>query len=178
MQPDTFGTTRTPELPAALRAVVAAARRRATRAGDGEVDTGHLLHSLLESDPDALAAAAPRPEQTARLMGYLVQRSIGFGRPWRAVAESRCPTRSTGGPAVPPLAARGAVGPRWSAAAAAALERAVRRAADGPGGLPLLAALAADPASRSGQILCSVGIDPAVVRARCESVRRAVRAGT
>jgi sirohydrochlorin ferrochelatase len=62
--------------------------------------------------------------------------------------------------------------PRWSAAAAAALERAAARSGDRPGALALLAELAADPDSRAAQILRSAGVDPIVVRARCAQVRR------
>ncbi|WP_377272616.1 Clp protease N-terminal domain-containing protein [Peterkaempfera sp. SMS 1(5)a] len=165
MQPDFICTTPAPELPTALRSVVAAARRRAARAGDEEVDTGHLLHSLLESDPEALAAAAPLPHQAARLMGYLVQRSIGFGREWRGTAEQRTPGR---GPADGRPERDPAAQPLCNAAAAAALERAA-----GPAGaLPLLAALAADPDSRAVQILLAAGIDPIAVRARCAGARR------
>lgn len=163
MQPDSFRTTPAPDLSPALRSVAAAARRRAARAGDEEADTGHLLHSLLESDPEALAAAAPLPQQAARLMGYLVQRSIGFGREWQGRAEQRGAVRGSGGQPVAPL-----VQPGYSGAAAAALER----AAGLSGGLPLLAALAADPDSRAVQILRSAGIDPIAVRARSTAVRR------
>jgi len=42
-------------LSAELAAVVAGARRRALRDGDRQIDTAHLLHSLLESDPEARA---------------------------------------------------------------------------------------------------------------------------
>jgi pyruvate/2-oxoglutarate dehydrogenase complex dihydrolipoamide acyltransferase (E2) component len=163
-----------PALPAALRSAAAAARRRAVRAGDGEIDTGHLLHSLLESDPVALAAAAPQPRQVARLMGYLVQRSIGFGRGWRATAEHRAPS-SAGGrvtqppPPLPCPAAAG--GPPWSLAAIAALERAAADCVGRHNGMSLLAELAAESDSRAAQILRAAGIDPAVVRARCAQGR-------
>jgi hypothetical protein len=56
-----------------LAAVISGARRRAVRDGDREIDTAHLLHSLLERDPDAYAVFGDGP-QIARLLGYLVQR--------------------------------------------------------------------------------------------------------
>ncbi|AXI81114.1 peptidase [Peterkaempfera bronchialis] len=151
--------------------MAAAARRRAARAGDAEVDTGHLLHSVLESDPEALAAAAPQQRQAARLMGYLVQRSIGFGRDWRATAESRPPVRAANDrPGAVGRLFPSAARPRWSCAAAAALERVADRPVGLPVGLSLLAALAAEPGCRAAQILRSAGIDPAQVQARCAVV--------
>ncbi|MYQ49303.1 peptidase, partial [Streptomyces sp. SID4985] len=66
--------------------VIAGARRRAVRDGDRQIDTAHLLHSLLESDPEARAAVGT-PTQLARLLGYLVQRSIGYGLRWQGGAE-------------------------------------------------------------------------------------------
>lgn len=59
-----------------LASVVAGARRRAVRGGDRQIDTAHLLHSLVESGPDA-RAAFDDGRQVARVLGYLVQRSIG-----------------------------------------------------------------------------------------------------
>ncbi|MFE4515464.1 Clp protease N-terminal domain-containing protein, partial [Kitasatospora sp. NPDC056783] len=44
------------DAPPLLATVVAAARRRALRDGDRQVDTAHLLHALVESDPEARAA--------------------------------------------------------------------------------------------------------------------------
>jgi len=160
--------------------IAAAARRRAARTGDAEVDTGHLLHSLLEADPEALAAVAPQPAQAARLMGYLAQRSIGFGRRWQgsaelgeagtgAVAAVRDDRRE--GPAdaeaQEPEGWAGPVG--WSRAAVMALHRArvgaaIRGAANGePDDLELLAELAADPTSRAAQILSATGINPSTL---------------
>ncbi|MFF4650659.1 Clp protease N-terminal domain-containing protein [Streptomyces sp. NPDC001380] len=181
MQPELLRTTPLPATPAVLGAVAAAARRRAARAGDEAVDTGHLLHSLLESDAAALDAAAPLPRQAVRLMGYLVQRSIGFGRGWRATAEQPGADADAGaeGGAVPDTA--GAEAPRsapdrpgLSGAAAAALEEAAARPEALPVGHRLLAALLADPDSRAAQILRSSGIDPVAVRARCAGVRQTV----
>lgn len=69
-----------------LAAVLAAARRRAVRDGDRQTDTAHLLHTLLESDPEVRAAVGGGP-RIARLLGYLVQRSIGYGLRWQSTVE-------------------------------------------------------------------------------------------
>ena len=69
-----------------LASVVAGARRRAVRDGDRQIDTAHLLHSLLESDPEVRAVFGEGP-QIARLLGYLVQRSIGYGLRWQSTVE-------------------------------------------------------------------------------------------
>ncbi|MET9433045.1 Clp protease N-terminal domain-containing protein [Streptomyces sp. NPDC006551] len=73
-------------LTAELAAVVAGARRRALRDGDRQIDTAHLLHSLIESDPE-VGAAFEDASQRARLLGYLVQRSIGYGLRWQGSVE-------------------------------------------------------------------------------------------
>ncbi|MFD3944707.1 peptidase, partial [Streptomyces sp. NPDC058579] len=74
-------------LTAELATVVASARRRALRDGDRQIDTAHLLHSLIESDPEVGAAFDGGPPQLARVLGYLVQRSIGYGLRWRGSVE-------------------------------------------------------------------------------------------
>ncbi|MFD0392878.1 peptidase [Streptomyces nogalater] len=66
--------------------MVAGARRRAVRDGDRQTDTAHLLHALLEHDPQARAAVG-EPRRLARLLGYLVQRSIGYGLRWQTGVE-------------------------------------------------------------------------------------------
>jgi hypothetical protein len=74
-----------------LLSVVSSARRRASRDGDRQIDTAHLLHSLLESDPrarEALAAgSADGSARVARVLAYLVQRTIGYGMQWRGTVE-------------------------------------------------------------------------------------------
>lgn len=129
---------------AGLAAAVAGARRRAARDGDREIDTAHLLHSLVESDPDVRAAVGGVP-RVARLLGYLAQRGIGYGLRWRRSVEDSapppvapvvaCSPDSSRSPAVPtappgPGAAGGAGGalPGWSPAATAALAAASARA--------------------------------------------------
>lgn len=135
----------------AMAAVVTGARRRAVRDGDRHIDTAHLLHSLVESDP-AVREVFDGGPQLARVLGYLVQRSIGYGLRWQGTRED-----SGGFPAV-----RVPSGDGWSATAAAALDRAGRGAllrgelhADG---LDLLAALVADPRSRAVEVLERAGV--------------------
>ncbi|MFF9002909.1 Clp protease N-terminal domain-containing protein [Streptomyces achromogenes] len=166
-------------LDAELAAVVAGARRRAVRDGDRQTDTAHLLHALLEHDPEARAAVG-EPRRLARLLGYLVQRSIGYGLRWRTGVEDSgalpLVAAAAGRPEQPPADAMGrdagaagrvtdAMGRdagRWSPAAAAALvdarTRARRRNAHRVAGTDLLAALAADPGSRAVEVLQRAGI--------------------
>ncbi|MBC3841684.1 peptidase [Streptacidiphilus sp. 4-A2] len=148
--------------------MAAGARRRALRAGDTEVDTGHLLHALLESDHRALDLTAPRAAQSTRLLGYLAQRSIGFGREWRSgegAGSHRAQDRDR---------------LRWSRSAGDALEQASRVALARTGreadALDLLAQLAADPSCRAVEILNGAGVDPAAVvaRVRAEVVARII----
>ncbi|MEU9342478.1 Clp protease N-terminal domain-containing protein [Streptomyces sp. NPDC048278] len=139
-------------------AVVAGARRRAVRDGDRQVDTAHLLHSLIESDPDVRAVIGDAP-QLARLLGYLVQRSIGYGLRWQGGIEDSG--------ALPALAhaerrAEGKGDGAWSPVAAAALEyarsRARRRGAAHCDGIDLLAGLVLDPESRAVEVLERAGV--------------------
>ncbi len=157
-----FAHREEPALVGTLAVVAARARRRALRAGDPEVDTGHLLHALLETDDSTLGVAAPLPMQATRLMGYLVQRSIGFGRLWRV------------GEGVADRERERSAGLAWSATAAGALGRAAR----GTGGsvLDLLRELATVADSRAAEILRGAGIDPSAVVQRC-STQGAERAG-
>lgn len=146
-------------LSAVMTAVVTGARRRAVRDGDRHVDTAHLLHSLVESDPEVREAFDGGP-QPARVLGYLVQRSIGYGLRWQGTQED-----SGAFPAV-----REPAGEGWSPSAAAAMDRAVRSAllrgeahADG---LDLLAALVADPRCRAVEVLERAGAEAEWLRAR------------
>ncbi|GAA3726376.1 Clp protease N-terminal domain-containing protein [Streptomyces tremellae] len=135
-----------------LSSVVSGARRRAHRDGDGQLDTAHLLHSLLESDPEVRAVVGDGG-QAARVLGYLVQRSIGYGLRWHGTVEDSG--------AVPRVTQAGRGG--WSPAAAAALEYALTRAAgDGARrarGVDLLAGLAADQECRAVEVLARAGVD-------------------
>lgn len=69
-----------------LAAVVSGACRRAVRDEDRQIDTAHLLHSLLESDPEVCAVLG-EDRRIARLLGYLVQRSIAYGLRWQSAVE-------------------------------------------------------------------------------------------
>ncbi|MGK5631566.1 Clp protease N-terminal domain-containing protein [Streptomyces sp. URMC 123] len=144
-------------------AVVSGARRRAVRDGDRQVDTAHLLHSLLELDGEARAAFDGGPRQIARLLGYLAQRAIGYGLRWRGAVENSG--------AVPVL--RTAAGIGWSPAAAGALERALRRpsarGAREVTGPDLLAALAADRGCRAVEVLQRAGVDVEALLARLDA---------
>ncbi|CAM5534474.1 MULTISPECIES: Clp protease N-terminal domain-containing protein [Streptomyces] len=133
-------------------AVLTGARRRALRDGDRQIDTAHLLHSLIESDPEVREAFDGGP-QLARVLGYLVQRSIGYGLRWQGSVED-----SGAVPVVRDPAADG-----WSPSALAAMGDAMYRAAsrgeDRARGLDLLAALAADAESRAVEVLARGGVD-------------------
>ncbi|MDK1348789.1 Clp protease N-terminal domain-containing protein [Streptomyces sp. 378] len=141
-----------------LASVVGGARRRAVRDGDRQIDTAHLLHSLLESDPDARAVIGEGP-QIARLLGYLVQRSIGYGLRWQSgVEDSGAVPLMTGTAGFSPLAA-------------ASMEYACVRGAErgGPArGIDLLAAIVVDPQARAVEVLERAGIDPREVHARLD----------
>ncbi|MGW5353058.1 Clp protease N-terminal domain-containing protein [Streptomyces sp. NPDC004031] len=140
-------------LTAEVRAVLADARRRAVRDGDTQADTAHLLHSLLEHDPHARAACDAPPGRSARVLGYLVQRSIGYGLRWRGSVEDsgEIPTLTL-------------TAPGWSPAAATALRGAAElarlRGRDEADGIDLLHALTADPDCRAADVLRAAGLDP------------------
>ncbi|WP_308288463.1 Clp protease N-terminal domain-containing protein [Streptomyces macrolidinus] len=146
-------------LTAALTAVVAGARRRALRDGDRQIDTAHLLHTLLESDPE-VRAVFDGP-QVARLLGYLVQRAIGYGLRWQSSVEDSG--------ALPVLCEPEG----WSPTAAIALEAACVRAERGghprTRGLDLLATIVTDPESRAVEVLVRAGVDVEALPARIEA---------
>ncbi|MER5474848.1 Clp protease N-terminal domain-containing protein [Streptomyces sp. NPDC002935] len=146
-------------LSAELASVVSGARRRALRDGDRQIDTAHLLHSLLESDPEVRAVFDGGP-QIARLLGYLVQRSIGYGLRWQSTVEN-----SGAGPVV----ADAGWSPVAAGAMAAAYARAVLRGDAWARGLDLLAALVADPQSRAVEVLGRAGVELPPLLERIES---------
>ncbi|MFE1906900.1 Clp protease N-terminal domain-containing protein [Streptomyces gardneri] len=155
-----------------LATAVTGARRRALRDGDRQIDTAHLLHALVESDPD-VGDAFESGHQLARLLGYLAQRSIGYGLRWQRSVEESGAGRLL--PAAREAEPRGDDGRSfgWSPAAAAALEGAFRRAA-GRGderahGLDLLVGVAADPESRAVEVLKRAGVDPVALVARVDA---------
>ncbi|MEV6593894.1 Clp protease N-terminal domain-containing protein [Streptomyces acidicola] len=143
-----------------LAAVIAGARRRALRDGDRQIDTAHLLHTLLESDPEVRAVFGNGP-QIARLLGYLVQRSIGYGLRWQSGVED-----SGAVPVLTDVAG-------WSPVAAGAMEdaygRAERRGGQRARGVDLLAAIVAAPESRAVEVLGRAGIDADELSERIES---------
>jgi len=147
-------------LDAGTASALAAARRRAVRDGDPQIDTAHLLHSLLEYDPEVRAVLDGGP-RLARLLGYLVQRSIGYGLRWQSGVED------SGAVPVVPGAAEG-----WSPVAAAALSyaraRAGRRGERQARGVDLLAGIVAAPEARAVEVLGRAGVDVARLRARID----------
>ncbi|MGW8062980.1 Clp protease N-terminal domain-containing protein [Streptomyces ziwulingensis] len=145
---------------AELASVVSGARRRAVRDGDRQIDTAHLLHSLLEYDPEARALLGEGP-QLARLLGYLVQRSIGYGLRWQGTVEDSG--------ALPHVTGVAGFSPLASAVMADACARAARRGADRAGGVDLLAALVADPRTRAVEVLGRAAVEPCAVLARAEN---------
>jgi hypothetical protein len=147
-------------LSAELAAVVSGARRRAVRDGDRQVDTAHLLHSLLESDPEARAVFDGEP-QFARLLGYLVQRSIGYGLRWQGSVEDSG--------AVPVVTRAEGYSPLAAGAMEYARTRAARRGGGPARGIDLLAAIVVDPEARAVEVLDRAGIDAREVFARVDS---------
>lgn len=135
-----------------LASVLTGARRRALRDGDRHIDTAHLLHSLIETDPE-VREAFDGGAQLARVLGYLVQRSIGYGLRWQGSVEDSGTVPVVRDPAVE----------GWSPSALAAMEGALYRAASRgevrAAGLDLLAALAADAESRAVEVLSRGGVD-------------------
>ena len=145
-------------LSAELLSAMAGARRRAARDGDRQIDTAHLLHSLLESDPQVRLVFDG--DVLARLLGYLVQRSIGYGLQWQSRVED------SGAPPVVPETG-------WSPAAAfamdAARKRSEQRGDPQARGLDLLAALAADTECRAVEVLGRAGVRAVELEARIET---------
>ncbi|WP_051853224.1 Clp protease N-terminal domain-containing protein [Streptomyces aureocirculatus] len=139
-------------LSAALTSVTAGARRRALRDGDRQIDTAHLLHSLLEYEPRVRAVFDGGP-QIARLLGYLVQRSIGYGLQWQGTVED------SGAVPLVASAKETVLSPAAAGAMEAALERAVLRGEPQADGVDLLVALAADTECRAVEVLRRAGVD-------------------
>lgn len=145
-----------------LASVLSSARRRATRDGDRQVDTAHLLHGLLETDPAVREMVDPEGGRTARLLGYLVQRSIGYGLQWHGTVEDS---------GAVPVVTEGGV-PGWSPAAAAAMDgardRAHARYAVRAECLDLLAALVDDAECRAVEVLRRASIDTVQLAVRLD----------
>jgi hypothetical protein len=138
------------------------------RAGDTEVDTGHLLHALLESDERLLGLVAPNPAHATRLLGYLAQRSIGFGRDWQPGEGANVSRARHAAPPNTPATA-------WSRSAAAALGRAelagLIRGSDEPDTLDLLVELVGDRESRAAEVLHGAGLELPETAARVRAAR-------
>ncbi|WP_370255726.1 Clp protease N-terminal domain-containing protein [Streptomyces sp. V4I8] len=145
-----------------LAAVVSGARRRAVRDGDRQIDTAHLLHSLLEHDREVYAVFGDGP-QIARLLGYLVQRTIGYGLRWQGSVEDSG--------AVPVVRDGDGFSPLAASAMDHACRRAARRGDTQARGLDLLAAIALDPQARAVEVLARAGIDANELCARIDEPR-------
>lgn len=154
------GTDLDDRFSAELASAVSGARRRAVRDGDRQIDTAHLLHSLLECDAEARALLGDGA-RVARVLGYLVQRSIGYGLRWQSTVEDSG--------AVPVMTGAAGFSPPAAAAMEDACARAVRRGAARAGGPDLLAALVADPHTRAAEVLARAAVEPHAVLARVES---------
>ena len=146
-------------LSAELAAVLSGARRRAVRDGDAQVDTAHLLHSLLESDPEVRSVFDGGP-RLARLLGYLVQRSIGYGLRWQGTVEDSG--------AVPVVTETAGYSPLAAGALEYACERAALRGGEPARGIDLLAAIVVDGQARAVEVLARAGIDAGELFARIE----------
>ncbi|KAB1140472.1 peptidase [Streptomyces luteolifulvus] len=139
-----------PGLSAELAAVLCGARRRAVRDGDRQIDSAHLLHSLLESDPEVRALFDGGPHM-ARLLGYLVQRSIGYGLRWQGTVEDSG--------AVPAVTEPAGFSPLAAGALEYACARAALRGGEPARGVDLLAAIVVDRQARAVEVLTRAGID-------------------
>lgn len=146
-------------LTAELAAVVSGARRRAVRGGDRQIDTAHLLHSLVENDPEVRSVFDDGPE-IARLLGYLVQRSIGYGLRWQGSVEDSG--------AVPVVTESETFSPLAAGAMDHACDRAAARGPEPATGIDLLAAIVVDPQARAVEVLGRAGIETSAVLARIE----------
>lgn len=170
-QPVALRAELTSFLTPSLATVLSGARRRALRDGDRQIDTAHLLHSLVESDPE-VCGAFEGGRQLARVLGYLAQRSIGYGLRWQRSVEESAAGRLL--PAVREAEPRGARASGWSPAATAALEGAFRRAAERGDerarGLDLLAAVVVDAESRAVEVLRRAGVDPVALASRVDAL--------
>ncbi|QNP76038.1 Clp protease N-terminal domain-containing protein [Streptomyces roseirectus] len=162
---------------AELAAAVAGARRRALRGADRQIDSAHLLHSLLEYDPEVRGAFG-EGARVARVLGYLVQRSIGYGLRWQGGVEDSgpLPVVDGGSGALPvgegsgplPVVTVDGFSPLAAVAMGAARERARRRGVAPAQGVDLLAAVLADPGSRAVEVLARAGVDAGELLDRVE----------
>ncbi|MHA5053877.1 Clp protease N-terminal domain-containing protein [Streptomyces sp. SD15] len=155
-------------LSAELASVLSGARRRALRDGDRQIDTAHLLHSLLESDPQVRAVFDGGP-QVARLLGYLVQRSIGYGLRWQGTVESSGALPVVAEADESPVAAEAGWSPVAAGAMEGACDRAELRGDEQARCLDLLAAILDDQQSRAVEVLGRAGVDAPALLLRIEA---------
>lgn len=105
------------------------------------------------------------------MLGYLVQRSIGYGLRWQGAVEDSG--------ALPTVTETGVDG--WSPSAVSAMEgargRAERRGDPRAGGLDLLAALAADQECRAVEVLERAGVDAALLADRIANLPAGLTSG-
>lgn len=172
-------------LGAELAAVVEGARRRAVRDGDRQTDTAHLLHSLLEHDPEVRVAVGG-PARLTRLLGYLVQRSIGYGLRWQSSVEGSgaIPGVEESGaittfPAPAPAAPAVRSAPAAPAAPAAPVDRATTadQAVTAAHGTTAGRATTAVPTARGGAARDGGNWSPVAAAALAEARERARRRG-
>lgn len=130
------------------------------RDADRQVDTAHLLHSLLENDPEVREVFDGGP-RIARLLGYLVQRSIGYGLRWQGSVEDSG--------AVPVVTEVEGFSPLAAGALEYACARAARRGDEPARCVDLLAAVLVDKDARAVEVLARAGIDAGEVYARIDS---------
>ncbi|MET8977187.1 Clp protease N-terminal domain-containing protein [Streptomyces sp. NPDC004539] len=142
-----------------LVAAVAGARRRAVRGADRQIDSAHLLHSLLESDIE-VRRVFEEGDRVARVLGYLVQRSIGYGLRWQNGVEDSG--------ALPVVTVTEGFSPVAAVAIETARVRAERRGAGAAQGVDLLAGVLADPRSRAVEVLARAGVDAGELLARVD----------
>lgn len=165
-----------------LASVVGGARRRALRDGDRQIDTAHLLHSLIESDPEVRTVVGD-VARIERLLGYLVQRSIGYGLRWQGSVEDSGALPVVGEAHADAGAGAGAEADLcgWSPSAVAAMEGAVERARlrgdTRVRGMDLLARLAADRENRAVEVLKRAGVDTELPARRAVDPSRHVSQG-
>ncbi|MEU9662990.1 Clp protease N-terminal domain-containing protein [Streptomyces chartreusis] len=146
-----------------LASVIASARRRAVRDGDAHIDTAYLLHALLEIDPD-VRAVFDDLSQLARLLGHLVQRSIGYGLRWQGTVEDIA--------SAPTVAEASDLSPAAARALADACARAGRRGEGWAGGLDLFVAIVGVPGVRAGEVLQRAGVDAGALLSRAANIKQ------
>ena len=109
---------------------------------------------------EGLPGAFGEEVRVARVLGYLVQRSIGYGLRWQGGVED------SGG--LPVVAVAEGFSPVAAVALEAARARARRRGVAHAEGVDLLAAVLADPRARAVEVLGHAGVDAGELLERVE----------